>query len=41
VLEKLTKEEILQLPASFQFDNCEYYGEYAILLEKYIKEQME
>jgi aryl-phospho-beta-D-glucosidase BglC (GH1 family) len=35
-LEKLSGEDILQLPDSFLFSNCEYHKEYVKVLKKYI-----
>jgi aryl-phospho-beta-D-glucosidase BglC (GH1 family) len=35
VLEKYSREEIMAMPESFRFENCDYYEEYRELLKQY------
>ena len=35
VLEKYPREEIMAMPESFRFENCDYYEEYRELLKQY------
>jgi DNA-binding NarL/FixJ family response regulator len=40
LLKKYSEEDILALPSSFRFENCEYYEEYAKLLKHHTEEML-